>query len=289
MKKSLDALMRGIRSMKRCALRSASSFGRDPLALGDLRDRLAVLVRAREEEHVLAALAVVPGEDVGPDRRVGVPEMRRRVHVVDGRRHVEGHAGRGRLALRKIAARWPSSRCTPCARSTSATGSCGSTAPCFELFRRGVHDGGDPAPPQAPRGRGEAARRRAPAHRRPGGRRAGDRAEARRPGRAARRGDGVLRRVAAAARDALFEPGLIHGRAAGAAVRRRDRGACPAAGDERAGAGGGEGREGEAGPGEGWGERGGRGVRDRGRRGLVEGRHRGERDRGRRGLRQRRH
>ena len=73
MKKSLDALMRGSRSMKRCALRSASSFGVMPSRLGDLRDRLAVLVGAGEEEHLLAALAVVAGEDVGPDRRVRVP------------------------------------------------------------------------------------------------------------------------------------------------------------------------------------------------------------------------
>ena len=38
---------------------------RDALALGRLRDRLAVLVGAGEEEDVLAALAHVAGEHVG--------------------------------------------------------------------------------------------------------------------------------------------------------------------------------------------------------------------------------
>ena len=72
---------------------------RDALALGGERDRLAVLVGAREEEHVLAALAVVAGEDVRPDRGVRVAEVRRRVDVVDRGRDVEAHAARGRLAV----------------------------------------------------------------------------------------------------------------------------------------------------------------------------------------------
>ena len=57
----------------------------DALALGHLRDRLAVLVRAGEEEHVLAALAHVAGQHVGGDRRVRVAEVGLRVHVVDRR------------------------------------------------------------------------------------------------------------------------------------------------------------------------------------------------------------
>ena len=64
---------------------------RHALALGRERDRLAVLVGAREEEHVLPALAVVAGEDVGPDRGVRVAEVRRRVDVVDRGRDVEAH------------------------------------------------------------------------------------------------------------------------------------------------------------------------------------------------------
>ena len=55
-------------------------------------DRLAVLVGARQEEHLLAALAVVAGHHVGGDRRVRVPEMGRRVDVVDRGGDVEGHA-----------------------------------------------------------------------------------------------------------------------------------------------------------------------------------------------------
>ena len=51
---------------------------RDALALGDLGDRLAVLVRAGQEEDVLAALAHVAGQHVGRDRRVRVAQMRLR-------------------------------------------------------------------------------------------------------------------------------------------------------------------------------------------------------------------
>ena len=64
---------------------------RDPEPLGLLRDGLAVLVRAGEEEDVLATLAHVPREHVGGDGRVGVPEMGLAVHVVDRRGHVVRH------------------------------------------------------------------------------------------------------------------------------------------------------------------------------------------------------
>jgi len=37
------------------------------------------------------ALAMVPRQDVGSDRRVRVPDMRRRVDVVDRCRHVVAH------------------------------------------------------------------------------------------------------------------------------------------------------------------------------------------------------
>ena len=60
-------------------------FLRDP---GDVR---SVLVRAREEERVLPALTPVAGDDVGRDRRVRVPDMGRRVDVVDRCGDVEAH------------------------------------------------------------------------------------------------------------------------------------------------------------------------------------------------------
>ena len=69
--------------------------GVDAELLGRLGDRLAVLVGAGEEEHVLAALAHVPGEDVGGDRRVGVTEVGLGVDVVDRGGHVIRHGEGG--------------------------------------------------------------------------------------------------------------------------------------------------------------------------------------------------
>ena len=63
------------------------------LALRRLSDRLAVLVGTGEEEDVLAALAVVSGEHVGGDRRVGVAEMWLGVDVVDRGGDVVAHGG----------------------------------------------------------------------------------------------------------------------------------------------------------------------------------------------------
>ena len=71
-----------------------------PLALRGLRDRLAVLVGAREEEHLFAALAHVAREDVRRDRRVRVPEMGLCVHVIDGGGDVVGHGGMRLFAIR---------------------------------------------------------------------------------------------------------------------------------------------------------------------------------------------
>ena len=73
---------------------------RDALRVRRVGDRLPVLVGPGEEEHVLAALAHVAGEHVGGDRLVGVPHVRRAVHVRDRGGDVEGHAaGRLRDAL----------------------------------------------------------------------------------------------------------------------------------------------------------------------------------------------
>src|SRR5207248_8308576 len=65
---------------------------RHTLALGGLRDRLAVLVGAGEEEHVLPALAHVAREYVGGNSRVRVPRWGPSVPVVDRLSDVEGHA-----------------------------------------------------------------------------------------------------------------------------------------------------------------------------------------------------
>ena len=63
----------------------------EPLALSDAPDLGRVLVDAGEEERLLAALAMMPREDVGRDRRVRMPDVRLVVHVVDRCGHVEAH------------------------------------------------------------------------------------------------------------------------------------------------------------------------------------------------------
>ena len=81
-------------------MRSAYSWGDEPLLRGDARDLRRVLVDARQKEVVLATLALVAGQDVGRDRRVRMPDVRGRVHVVDRCRHIEGHrAGNDRQSL----------------------------------------------------------------------------------------------------------------------------------------------------------------------------------------------
>ena len=64
----------------------------DALSLRRQRHRLAVLVGAREEEDLLAALAHVAGQHVGGDGRVDVPQVGLAVHVVDRGGYVVGHA-----------------------------------------------------------------------------------------------------------------------------------------------------------------------------------------------------
>ncbi len=64
-------------------------LGVEPFLFGDSVDLRPVLVRAGEEERVLASLPVMAHEDVRRERRVGMPDVRRRVHVVDRCRQVE--------------------------------------------------------------------------------------------------------------------------------------------------------------------------------------------------------
>ena len=91
MKKSLEASIRSASSREARRVAVDQLLRLEARALGRLRDRLAVLVGAGEKEHVLAALAVVAGEDIGRDRRVRVPEVRLRVDVVDRRGDVVAH------------------------------------------------------------------------------------------------------------------------------------------------------------------------------------------------------
>jgi hypothetical protein len=65
----------------------------EPLLLGHPVDLRSVLVRAGEEERLLSTLAVVPDEHVRGDGRVRMPDVGRRVHVVDRRRQIEAHLG----------------------------------------------------------------------------------------------------------------------------------------------------------------------------------------------------
>jgi len=70
-------------------------LGRHPGLRRRLGDLVAVLVRAGEEVHAVAAQAPVAAHGVGHDRRARVPKVRARVHVVDGRREVERASSHG--------------------------------------------------------------------------------------------------------------------------------------------------------------------------------------------------
>ena len=73
--------------------------GPHALGLGTAHDLLAVLIGAGEEPHRLAALPMPPGQDVGRDSGIGMPDMRRVVHVVDRGRDIERLAFAGVRAL----------------------------------------------------------------------------------------------------------------------------------------------------------------------------------------------
>ena len=73
-------------------------LGLDPLGLGGVGHRLAVLVGTGEEEHVVVALAHVARDHVGGDRLVRVAEVRHAVDVGDGGGDVERHGQVARLS-----------------------------------------------------------------------------------------------------------------------------------------------------------------------------------------------
>ena len=91
MKKSLEAFELRHQRLEALGVAVGQLLGLEPLRARGVGDRLAVLVGAGEEEHVLAALAHVAREHVGGDRRVRVAEVGLRVDVVDRGGDVEGH------------------------------------------------------------------------------------------------------------------------------------------------------------------------------------------------------
>src|SRR5215213_4965029 len=67
--------------------------GRHARLLSRPLDLLAVLVRSREEEHLVTEQPMPARDRVGHQRRVRVAEVRRGIDVVDRRRDVEAQAG----------------------------------------------------------------------------------------------------------------------------------------------------------------------------------------------------
>ena len=173
---------------------------RDALALGRLRDRLAVLVGAGEEEHLLAALAHVPREDVGADGGVRVTQVRGRVDVEDRRGDVVGHRRRRTLAAGAPRRCAPAPQADPHAAAHRAREQ--NRQPEPRRPRREDSNRGRSRPGRKrPRATGEAAPRR----RRGGGRRGERRAApaAARHGRGPRRASAATRRAAGPRRRAL--------------------------------------------------------------------------------------
>ena len=64
---------------------------REPLLGRHARHLVGMLVHPGQEERLRPALALVPHQDVADDRRVRMPDVRRRVHVVDRRCQVVAH------------------------------------------------------------------------------------------------------------------------------------------------------------------------------------------------------
>ena len=92
MKSSLAMSRSAQAAANRGASWSVHSLGREPVLLGGPGHLLAVLVGAGEEEDVVADQPVPAGQGVGVDRRVGVADVGRVVHVVDRGGDVEaGH------------------------------------------------------------------------------------------------------------------------------------------------------------------------------------------------------
>ena len=76
-------------SLKRCALRVATSMVGSFSASRGLDHLQAVLVGAGQEEHVLAVKPLKSRQRIGRDRLIGVTDMRHPVRICDGGRDVE--------------------------------------------------------------------------------------------------------------------------------------------------------------------------------------------------------
>ena len=64
----------------------------EPGSLGGFLHFLAMLVGAREELHLLAVKTHESGDHIARQCRIGMPDVGRIIHVVDGRRYVIGVA-----------------------------------------------------------------------------------------------------------------------------------------------------------------------------------------------------
>ena len=130
-------------------------LGRDAGVGGRLLDLLAVLVGAGQEAHPAAVEPREPGDGVARQRRVGVPDVRHVVDVVDRRGDVEG-VSRSHRDLRA-----PSLRPDPPRRRAPAGSAC-AAAPAGDpgSGRRPRSQGARPSPTRNPSDQG-AGRRRA--------------------------------------------------------------------------------------------------------------------------------
>ena len=179
MKKSLVAFTRSATCLEALGVAVGQLPRGDALALGRLGDRLAVLVGAREEEDVLAALAHVAGEHVGGHRGVDVAEVGLAVDVVDRRGDVVGHGGRcywrarsagggrrappgGRELIRYAADRGSRATAPRCARRPSRSPEAAEARRGQEQARRRPRAQPKSGPPARRAGRRTRGRRMAP-------------------------------------------------------------------------------------------------------------------------------
>ena len=89
MKSSLETLSAACHVAEALRVAVGELDRRNAFGIGRLQHLDAVLVGAREEEHVLAVEPLEAREGIGRERLVGVPDMRHAVGIEDRRRDVE--------------------------------------------------------------------------------------------------------------------------------------------------------------------------------------------------------